>query len=192
MLYRTQVGGGIQVDIIGNFFKQGPLDKPYPNSTREIQAWSNSADETAVIGEPSIYLNGNKGYSLEPPNPPSQDQWEMARQVTGENGTETGAIPEGWKRSFRLSDPTIAPIIPEPVGGLENNLLPIVGASQRLDCQGKWVANRDTVDIRLISQYKTNKGNKTIIKSEKEVGGFPIIVSDTPCTDSDFDGMPNK
>ena len=90
------------------------------------------------------------------------DQWAMARQVSSYNGPPTGTIPTSWRRTSPLPA-TAFPIIPEPASVLEANLLPTVGASRRLDCNGNWVANRDAVDARLINQYKTNTGNNFLV-----------------------------
>jgi hypothetical protein len=61
--------------------------------------------------------------------------------------------------------------------------------SQRLDCNGNWVFNRDAVDTRLINKYKKETG--TIPRSENDVDGFPTIDPGAPCPDSDHDGMPD-
>ena len=100
-------------------------------------------------------------------------------------------MPVAWRRSTPLPNMTY-PIIAEPVEGLEASLLPIVGASRRLDCNGNWVANRDAVDLRLINQYHTNTGNRFLLANESQVGGFPVIANGTPCPDSDHDGMPDQ
>jgi len=70
-------------------------------------------------------------------------------------------------------------------------MLPIVGASRRLDCNGNWVSNRDAVDARLINQYQTNTGIGETLRKESEVGGFPTIAGGTACPDADRDGMPD-
>jgi hypothetical protein len=53
------------------------------------------------------------------------------------------------------------PITADPVASLEERLLPIVGASRRLDCKGGWVMNRDAADLRLVDEYRA--------------GGMPLI-----------------
>lgn len=71
---------------------------------------------------------------------------------------------------------------------LPAQILPHVGASMRLSCDGAWVTARDAVDTRVISQF-TSGGGK-LISSENEVGGFPNIQSGPACPDEDNDGMP--
>lgn len=77
-----------------------------------------------------------------------------------------------------------------PAGQLEKLMLPSVGASMRLDENGKWVSNRDGVDKRIINEYNTNKG--IVPDNETEVGGFAVIEGGVPYADSDHDGMPDK
>jgi pectate lyase len=198
----VQLLGGIKVDIIGNISKKGPLNYLTPNY-HEIQALEYDSEQAAADGIPSIYLEGNVGWSLLWPD---GDQWLLANKVTSYNGPDAGCIPDGdpthcgssdnWRRSDALDDTLTTkidfPICAESVGTLNYSLPLVVGASRRLACNGTWVANRDSVDTRLINQYNTLKGNTSIIKSEKEVGGFPTIAGGTPCADTDLDGMPNE
>jgi hypothetical protein len=174
-----QVGGGI-MDVIGNFYKRGPIN----GSSHEIQLASSSGAD-AMDGESSVYLSGNKGPNQQDP---AEDQWIMANQVTGENGNETGAVPEGWRRDSPLAEPAF-PIAADPVDDLENIVLPIVGASRRLDCEGNWVLNRDGVDLRIMDEYENNGG--FVPETEDDVGGYPLIEAGIPCGDSDHDGMPD-
>jgi pectate lyase len=191
----VQLLGGIHIDIIGNISKRGPMNIHY----REIQALESNAGQPAATGLPSIYLSGNIGW-----NDTSYpfNQWNLARMVTSYNGNDAEVIPDDWKRTtslpfdsgyFSIIAETITPLLPPNSYdySLEKNLLPIVGASQRLDCDGSWVANRDSVDTRLIHQYMTDTGNRYIIESEEEVGGFPTIASGSVCADSDLDGIPD-
>ncbi|MDQ3776919.1 MAG: hypothetical protein M3461_22505 [Pseudomonadota bacterium] len=175
-LFDVQVGWpdlSMDTDFIGNLWKAGPLN--------------NGHHEVAAHGTQSIYMSGNKGYNQ---SNPAGDQWLMANRITGQNGPEVGPVPSGWRRATPMAN-TTHPIIAEPVAGLEASILPIVGASRRLDCNGNWVANRDTVDTRLINQYQTNTGITALPSTEASVGGFPVIAGGTPCTDTDHDGMPD-
>jgi hypothetical protein len=97
-------------------------------------------------------------------------------------------MPVRWRRTTPLAN-TTHPIIAEPVANIEGSILPIVGASRRLDCNSNWVANRDSVDTRLVNQYKNNTA--VLHDTEAGYGGFPSIAGGTPCTDTDHDGMPD-
>ncbi len=180
--YMNQYLGGILADVIGNVYKPGPMTTA---SRNEIQAGVGNA--TSAAGTPSLYLLGNKGWHQ--PNPDG-DQWILANQVTGENGSQMGPIPLAWRRPSPMAD-TAYPIVAEPANGLEATTLPIVGASRRLDSLGNWVAARDAVDARLIEQYVTNTGITSLPVTENDVGGFPVIAGGTPYVDTDRDGMPD-
>ncbi len=185
----NQVGGGIRVDIIGNLYKQGPLygQAPTAPTFHEIQAYGAAGRPDDAAGDPSIYVSANVGWH----QPTSAgDQWLLAQETPGQNGSEIGPVPLAWRRTTPLANTTY-PIIAESVSSVEGSILPTVGASRGLDCNGDWVANRDTVDLRLITQYETNTGNDFIVANESEVGGFPTIASGTPCADADHDGMPD-
>jgi hypothetical protein len=182
--YANHVSGGVQADIIGNRYKRGPLN---PNAAwHEVGAFIGRGDLSAP-GTPSLYLSGNVGWHQ---TNPAGDQWLMTSALAGENGPDTGPMPLGWRRTTPLAN-TTHPIVAEPVANIEESILPIVGASRRLDCNGKWVANRDSVDTRLVSQYKNNTGTSVLHPSEAGYGGYPSIAGGTPCTDADHDGMPD-
>jgi len=171
-------GNAIQHDFIGNIWKAGPQQANGFNP-REIEA----------VGAQSIYLSQNKGFNQLDPD---GNQWVMVYESPFTNawGTSLTPAPTSWQRTTPLPKTTY-PVIAEPVGGLEANMLPTVGASQRLACDGSWVSARDSVDTRLINQYQTNTGISTLVANESQVGGFPIIASGTPCADADHDGMPD-
>ncbi|MGH7956204.1 MAG: hypothetical protein ACREH8_04245, partial [Opitutaceae bacterium] len=128
------------------------------------------------------------------PNP-AGDQWLMT-QTTGTaiNGGETGPIAASWKRSTPLPS-TTHPIIAEPVANIEASILPNVGASRRLACDGAWVDNRDAVDTRLVSEHRTGAGARIMVANENDVGGYPPIASGPSCfsttNDTDGDNLPD-
>lgn len=184
----TRLGGGVNLDVIGNLYKAGPLNGTYnPKSVYEIQEYP-SPDSTTPPGSPSIYVLGNIGPHNTNPN---NDNWQMVRQVASAGGTtesQSGPPSTQYRRNSPLPALPI-PITIYPVSQLESMLLPSVGASQRLDCMGNWVFNRDAVDKRIINEYKTNQG--TLPATEADVGGFPAIANGAPCADTDHDGMPD-
>ena len=127
------------------------------------------------------------------------DPWLLTHRVSGENGTQTGAIPETWKRATPLDAmagidgivPLAHPIVVEPaerIAAIDGSVVPTVGASRRLDCNGVWVANRDAVDLRLIEQYRTDTGISTLPTAFENI---PAIAAGTACADTDNDGMPD-
>ena len=59
-----------------------------------------------------------------------------------------------------------------------------------LEEAGAILPERDSVDARIINDVKNGTGG--IIDDEDEVGGWPVLSSDTPPTDTDNDGMPDS
>jgi len=180
----SHTAGGVNADFIGNLYKPGPLAK----DKHEICVFPVPTGEgNAPNGTPTIYVLGNKGtYNTNPSN----DNWPIVWEIkNGENGINVGQLATSFRRTTPLPDLPI-PIIAESVDSLESLIFPTVGASQRLDCLGNWVSNRDAVDKRIINEYNTTQG--IIPSSESDVGGFPIISDGTPCADSDHDGMPDE
>ena len=181
--YVTQVGGGGSVDIVGNLFKKGPLTHGF----HEIQGFRSSGAD-AFDGTPSLYIAGNVGWHQ--PDP-TGSQAPLTRRVSGENGEETTALPRAWRRRTPLPDPRHR-IVAEPVAAIaavDGSVVPTVGASQRLRCDGTWIANRDAVDRRLIRQYRTGTGIRSLIRHQKDLGGLPRIPHGVACADADRDGM---
>jgi pectate lyase len=176
-------GGPSSLDIIGNLYKAGPLTsgaQPY-----EIHLYDGAGAYPGFTGTPSTYMLGNKGPSQ--PNS-TGDQWAMAAQITSYQGSPVGPVPTAWRRGTPLPTQQY-PITADDVNNLESIVFPTVGASQRLDCDGNWVFNRDAIDIKLIKEYKAGTG--IIPKSENDVGGFPTIDPGAACVDSDHDGIPD-
>jgi pectate lyase len=183
--FATETLGAQSSDIIGNLWKAGPLTPGAQAYEMHFSDGAGGAAPSNFVGAPSVYLFGNKG-----PNQsnPLGDQWEAANQITCYQCAPVGPVPLSWRRNTPL--PTQQhPIMADDVNNLENILFPTVGASQRLDCNGNWVFNRDAVDTRLINEYKAGTG--TIPTSETQVGGFPYIDPGTACVDSDHDGIPD-
>ena len=181
------VSGGVKVDIIGNKYKTGPsLD----NSIYEVWARTDGSPgdggDLGPIGYPSIYITGNYGPNQSNPN---GDNWGMI--VETKNGWQPQGHPPDKTKCERVSflAESTPPITIHSVLVLEDLLLSDVGASKRLDENGKWISNRDTVDRRLIQEYKNGTGRIPV--NENSVGSFPTIAPGTPYTDTDHDGMPN-
>ncbi len=69
-----------------------------------------------------------------------------------------------------------------------------VGSSERLDCNGNWVLNRDASDERMVSYVLSNPSAALVDQSyvsNYNPGGFPVIAAGTACTDTDGDGIPD-
>ena len=150
--YANHFSGGVSGDVIRNKYKAGPL-RPNPD-WHEIGATHTAQDTLDAPGIPSIYVLGNVGWHQ---TNPAGDQTPLLSSIAGENGPDNGPMPAAWRRSSPMAN-TTHPITAEPVANIEASILPIVGASRRLDCSGNWVANRDAHDAKMVNEYKTNTG----------------------------------
>jgi len=189
----TQLKGGVNADFIGNVYK--PLGTRQPDNAHEINAYINtSAGGNAVIGSPSIYLLGNKGWNQ---TNPTGNQWLLAARTPDntDNGKEIGPIPTGWQRGGPLAVAGV-PIVADDANSVESILTGSkgVGASARLDCNGNWVANRDAVDTRLMNQYAAGTGTypKPTLYETGAAFGWPVMSTGSACADTDLDGMPDE
>ncbi|HYG69004.1 MAG TPA: hypothetical protein VD838_15150, partial [Anaeromyxobacteraceae bacterium] len=143
---------------------------------------------------------------------PAASNWgKMAFWVNHEGGSEyaSGAkLLDGsqYRRSSPLASQAV-PITATTAGAdLESLLLGDVGASRRLDCNGRWVAARDPLDQRNVTQYRYGEGPRD--PSDRCVGTatdgclpqgettslegrFPSMTPGVTCADADRDGMPD-
>ena len=186
--YATGIAGGVQVDIVGNLYRRGPDST---DGQRHEIAWglTNHPDcpehpTCGPLGDPSIHIRGNVGPHQ---SNPDGDNWVMIEQCdVWESG---GTRPDrALERATPLPDLPF-PITVYPVSEIEDAILRDVGASSRLDSDGLWVPNRDTVDKRLIQEYRDGAGQ--IPLDENAVGGLPVILPGVVYLDSDHDGMPD-
>jgi len=188
--WATGIGGGITVDIIGNVYKKG---NDSGNRSEMIHRPNTSGDANiGPAGNPSIYLKNNIG----PHNSdPDADNWNtMLEQSSSSHWGWPGNPPTRTRvpRNCERSNPMPAgdyPIHTYDVRQLDSILLAGIGASYRLDENGRKVVNRDTIDKRVIREYLDGTG--TCPTDENEVGGFSAIDPGTPYDDTDHDGMPD-
>jgi hypothetical protein len=186
--YSSQFGGGGEFDVIGNVYKTGPVSKAPP--MHEVLAFLSAAAD-APLAAPKLYLAGNIGWNQ--PNPLG-DQWLLTGWVTGENGLEIGKAPRAWRRRAPLPASRF-PIRADPVARLVGGrgiVASQAGASRRIDCDGKWVADRDAVDVRLIDEYATNSGAKRLPTGDEASTRLPRPAAGSSCVDKDRDGMPDR
>jgi hypothetical protein len=201
-LYATQIGGGAEVDVVGNRYVAGPMT----GGGHEIQVYPWTANPTVPSGDPSLHLAGNAG----PHQPDAHgDGWgRMTWWIPGENGSESdrGAARLDGSR-YRRDQPLPPAGVPITVLGagedLEAVLLAEVGASRRLDCLGRWVDARDALDRRLVADVRRRSGPRAhatgctgagcLPQSEVDAPerGFPALAPGLACPDADRDGMPD-
>lgn len=197
---------GAMVDIIGNHFETGTANldsnRLYDIATYtgedSWQADQDSACHTDPVGEtcrvimadPSLYVSGNRGRFSWQTARADDDNWPMVRRmVRGPNTHTTDGAPVEWRRHDPLPAPNGLPISVMNVVSLETDLIPWVGASRRLDCEGNWVNMRDFHDQRVVADFLNGTGGK--VRHEDEVGGFLGLEGGDPCVDTIGDGIPD-
>jgi uncharacterized protein YjdB len=191
--YASEWLGAMHVDEIGNKYVAGNLNPAA--QPHEIHFTTNSPP---LPGNPSVYLSGNIGPSQ---SDPSGNQYVMAAQISGENGNEEGSIPTSWIRSSPMAGTSI-PIVADSANNLDGILLPTVGNSQHLDCNGGWVSHRDSADSRIINQYKTKGSGGFWPNGITDAGATSIptpssswtdqpVTNFSACTESQHDGIPD-
>jgi pectate lyase len=225
--YSTSLAGGGAFDVIGNVYRPGPRAVP----AHGIHLAHENA--TTAPGIPDVFVHNNFDEQFNPdPTNDDEAQWvSMVRFTAFENGGPSeektdgaavfGTAPE--RRAARLPAPVRSGIDIDPdalasAATLEDLLLPDVGASRKLDCVGNLVDARDTVDARLVAEYRSRSGKLTGHPCFCDVEGdgdggctsgdggpvpctagidpvsvldFPETDAGTACADSDQDGMPD-
>ena len=200
--------GGVNVDIIGNKYVDGNLSQ---DKVHVFLGNGNGADRKDLTdncigsnpcdnsGPPTWYLLNNVGRSSSTPGSTSTlpttevndaGQVNMTQQgwEGGERGNPNsqGPIPKSWLRYTPLPA-EMFPIKADPVTSLDSILLPFVGNSQRLDCNGNWVNNRDREDARIIDQYQRRDRGSLFTGQYAS----PVVRGVTECVSSQKDGLPD-
>ena len=147
------------INIIANYYKSGPA-----TGSKSRIADPSTRNGDADAGQWWVSDNYVDGYPY----------------VTANNWlgvTKTGP-------AFRLDEPWPAmPIKQETAQNAYNAVLDYVGCS---------VPNRDSIDARIIEEVRNGTatyGNNGIIDTPSDVGGWPVLATGTPYTDSDQDGI---
>lgn len=201
--------GGLMGDYIGNKYVDGPQSviKVHTYLFNSNQGGADASNNCTGSnpcdnpGPPSIYLLNNIGHVGNQTGGPtegathtvnSSDQidqtyqgWEGGEQP--KDSVTVAPVPSAWFRSTPLPAEAY-PIVADPAENLDAILLPTVGNSRRLGCDGSWISSRDSQDARIIAQYQAS-GEGTTFKGQFEA---PPITSATPCVESLHDGIPDQ
>ena len=171
---------GLEIDVIGNLYDLGPTPKSSSRGLYPVTIERNDEYPSKV------YVSGNwsdvHGY----------DDFNMVTVSGSASGSQTPNNPA--PAIYRKSTPNPTPAIPiplVPVDELEDHILPAIGASRRLDCEGNWTFNRDSVDVRVIEDGYKSRRAAFFIEHEDQVGGFPAIERGIRCVDTSADGIPD-
>jgi pectate lyase len=165
----VQIGpfyGPIYVNMVGNYFKDGPSANPRNLEYAEFRTMGQLAYSalSGIYVENNIgrYWDGRGGILYGTASPDKAIIW-------GDNG----GIPV---RAQRYPHPQVTTSSPQQA---YHNVLNQVGALPR-----------DSADARVIADVRNGTGRWP--EDPLEVGGWPRLASGTPPVDTDHDGMPDE
>ena len=168
--------GGLQGDYIGNKYVDGPQSviKVHTFLFNSNQGGADSSNNCTGSnpcdnpGPPSIYLLNNIGHvgnqtggrcrgrdaCGERRHDRSTRRIRAGKAASSRKmASRSRRVPTAWFRATPLPAEAY-PIVADPAENLDAVLLPTVGNSRRLGCDGTWVASRDSQDARIIAQYQ--------------------------------------
>jgi pectate lyase len=174
--YAHSVAGSGKGNVIGNYFKPGPNTNTYPQR-REIVRQQHEEGR-------QIYARDNIG-----PTCPQgcESDWDAGMFLWKGVEYNGGMISDisGDYDSNGYGTRTDTPIPAPPV----ETLSATVAYDRVLENSGVVFPFRDAVDERVVNDVINGSGN--IIMDPSEVGGWPILNSGIPPTDTDHDGIPD-
>jgi pectate lyase len=154
------------INWIGNYHKKGP------DSTSSTDLKVIPSDDGVYSGGAKVYVKGNIG--------PSR---------TNDTKPESDWVDSG-SRKFVVDMPANAPFVTTTSAlSAYDQVLSEAGNSKGLSCDGSWLARRDTIDERIVTDVKNNTGK--IIDNPSQVGGWATIDPGQVCLDTDTDGFPD-
>jgi hypothetical protein len=170
---------GSQVDYVGNLLRVFPPLDDDSQSYYYRWEWSSSCG-LPMQPAASVYMDGNKNYSGTP-----RTDWELVRNHC--DGTST--VPDSIRRLSPLAGP-YWPLTLMDADALPDSLLPEVGVSRLLACDGTWRTTdiRDGLDEDFVQSWHDNDG-PTAPNDQTDWGGYTSPSGGTACADADNDGM---
>lgn len=185
---------GATYDYVNNYGKVGPMR--YETLKGSIDYLKNNlllyyhvdSATSQLFPNPSIYTAGNIVVPGILTNA-SADNWQFWKMADSKPTYQ--GLPLNFRRLSPLSPPQV-PVKLQSAYDAYNTVIADVGANARLDENGKWIPNLDTVDKRIIADVKNGTGPKQEVANPSQVGGWPLIANGTPYADSDRDGMPDS
>lgn len=173
-------GSPVSGNFIGNYHKLGPNSLEYSPKTYTLRLYCD---------------DGNCNYSMFVKN-----NLSILRKTDGLEDRLVVRVDSGvnsnWLASNRIATSKI-PITNTSAVQAYNDVLAPGGAgnSKYVNCSGKWINRRDSIDARVVLETQSGtafKGTKgRFINDETDVGGWVSILSGTACPDTDSDGMPD-
>ena len=174
--------GGRHINIVNNYYKYGPATS---KKSRIVNPTTSCADYCGkspggTVEPGKFYVEGNYVYGN---SAVTEDNWK------GVEPQESNKL-EQCKADSRWKDNLTAIENEQSAGDAYETVLAKAGCSLR----------RDAVDTRIADEvrngkytYKGSNGSTNgLIDSPSDVGGYPVLESKTPPTDTDRDGMPDE
>lgn len=192
---------GVRADIIGNYYKIGPMTRvnsslTAPDRYRPIVNESTDGSLVPYPDHVSLYVVGN----VRTPDfmDTAADNWPLLF----DEGLNQPVDPSLKRSPWAPLPQAPIPITVESPTAAYATLITnkAVGADARLDCTGNFIPNRDRVDERILTDTKNgtqwfsftdSAGKFRLPDSLAEAGGLPPATPGTACTDTDTDGMPD-
>lgn len=161
-------------NVVANYYKAGPATGNNRDRILDASTHSSGFD----FGKWYItdnYVHGFPGVT--------QDNWDGGVQRVSDSVIER----------IRMDEPFNAPVLPSEETA-EEAFLSVLGKA------GAILPKRDTLDERIVQEVETGSAafggtygyGLGIIDSQEDVGGWPELLSATPLTDTDQDGIPDE
>jgi hypothetical protein len=177
-------GEAMNVNIVNCYYKPGPATT---KTTRIMSIDKNKVEGTEVYDIwGKFYIGGNH---VEGSTQTTNDNWTYGvfNQFHGSYGT----VSEEDKAAMKMSEP-------HNINNNTNTHTALV-AYDKVLAYGGASFKRDAIDLRIANEvtnktytYEGSNGStKGIIDTQSDVGGWPILNSETPPTDTSDDGMPD-
>lgn len=160
------------VNFVHNYIKPGPHSNPaYPAGTGGELVLSGGGPQSSIVQTPRerIFMKGNLGMIRDDQ---ADDEWAA---VSGWSGN---LAPAGWRRLTK-----------NPVNGVPvpTTTMSEAYAEEVVEGAGATKPVRDSVDTRIITEYKNGTG--TFRNDVTYPEDFPTFQNISPPTDADNDGM---
>jgi hypothetical protein len=164
--------------MINNYYKPGPAS----GGVRRILQAYRSVDGGRACDYGVFYVNGNV---MEGSGAITADNWASGGvEMKRESGVSAGE--RNQLSDIKRDEPfEVSTLTPQTAGVAYEKVLNYVGAS----------LSRDAIDMRVIDEVKNGAalhGNRGIIDSPADVGGYPTLNQMAAALDTDGDGMPDE
>lgn len=166
----TKGGGARKINFVNNYYKPGPSSQHRARLLNPYASCSNCLSAChGTIVPPQVYLTGNYMFGS---STVTGDNWKGVDYSDGATESQV-KVSKRYTFSNAYTDEQSAE-------DAYTTVLNLAGCS----------LSRDAVDARVVNDVLAQTGS--LIDSQDQVGGWPILNVGTPLQDSDNDGMPDE